>query len=186
MLLFWHRDDRGYQGYEVSISGIFRGIIETNHFDDFKEFLRDAGFDSNISFEEKDGKYKMYYTFTNKRIDFLDNASTGAKSLTLFYYWLQRIQYDENPPSLVFMDEFDAFYHSELARFIIKEIRKIERCQFILTTHDTTVMTNELLRPDCYFLMYKDRVESLAESTNIELMFAQKKEKIYRSGLRNE
>jgi AAA15 family ATPase/GTPase len=186
MLLFWNRDERGYQGYDVGSGELSKGIIEANHFDDFKEFLKRAGLDSNIIFEKKNDKYEMYYTFTNKKIDFWDSASTGAKALTLFYYWIQRVQYGENPPSLVFIDEFDAFYHSELSHFIIKEIKKIERCQFILTTHDTTVMTNELLRPDCYFLMYKDRVQSLAESTNKELRFAHNLEKIYRSGLRNE
>jgi AAA15 family ATPase/GTPase len=125
----------------------------------------------------------MYYTFANRKIEFWECASTGTRSLALFYFWLQRVQFGENPPSFVFIDEFDAFYHSALARFIIKEIKKINKCQFVLTTHDTTVMTNELLRPDCYFLMYKDKIETLAESTNKELRYAHNLEKIYRAGI---
>jgi len=186
MLLFWQHEDRGYQGYNVGSGSVFKGIIEANHFGDFKEFLKHAGLDSNINYNKNDDKYSVYFTFQRKTLDFWENTSTGARALSLFYYWLQQIQYDENPPSLVFIDEFDAFYHSSLARFLIEMIKKIKRCQFILTTHDTSIMTNDLLRPDCYLLMYKDRIQSLAESTNKELRIAHNLEKIYRSGIRNE
>ena len=186
MLLFWQLDTRGYQGYSFGNSDMLSEIIETNHFEDFKESLKKAGLDFNIDFELNNDKYTVYFLFENKKIDFWEIASTGMKSFTLFYYWLQQIQYEKNPPLFVIMDEFDAFYHSGLARFIVKKIKEINNCQFILTTHDTSIMTNELLRPDCYFLMYKGRIQSVAESTDKDLREAHNLEKMYRADVFNE
>jgi AAA15 family ATPase/GTPase len=183
MLLFWQLDNRGYQGYGVGSNDILKTIIENNHFEDFKKFLKLAGLDSNISFERYNDKYVVYFIFENKRINFWESASTGMKSLTLFYHWFQHIQYEKNPPLFVFIDEFDAFYHIALARYIIEEIKSIEKCQIIMTTHDTTIMSNDLLRPDCYFFMYKDRIKSLAEATDKELRQAHNLEKMYRAGV---
>jgi AAA15 family ATPase/GTPase len=188
MLLFWDRNGRGYQGYETEGgSDLLKIIIEAGHFEDFRDFLKGAGLDSNIDFIKFDNAYRAIYTFQNDQvIDFWNSASTGTKALTLFYYWLQQIKYGANPPSLVFIDEFDAFYHNSLAAHVIKELKNISKCQFVLTAHNTSIMTNDLLRPDCYFLMYKDRLQSLADSTDKELRVAHNLEKIYRAGIKNE
>ena len=186
MLLFWQLDNRNYQGYSIERSDIYSKIIETNHFEDFKESLKQAGLDCNITYEKLNDKYQIYLLYENGKKLFWEVASTGTKSFTLFYYWLQQIQYDKNPPLFVIIDEFDAFYHSGLARFIVKKIKEINNCQFILTTHDTSIMTNELLRPDCYFLMYKGRIQSVAESTDKDLREAHNLEKMYRADVFNE
>ena len=189
MLLFWQLDNRGYHGYALGTFGISNAIIENHHFDDFKQFLEQAELDSNIIYKkqnDKNEKYSIVFKYGDKEIDYWNNASTGMKSVSLFYVWFQFIKYGKNPPSLVFIDEFDAFYHAQLAQFIIREIKKVENCQIILTTHDTTVMSNDLLRPDCYFLMYKDRIQSLADSTDKELRLAHNIEKMYRAGIFND
>ena len=54
--------------------------------------------------------------------------------------------------------------------------------QFILTTHNTAVITNDLLRPDCYFLMGKKKIQSLSKSTSKELREAHNIEKMYKAG----
>ncbi len=54
--------------------------------------------------------------------------------------------------------------------------------QVILTTHNTSLMSNDLLRPDCYFLMYKDKINPLSELTDKELRLAHNIEKMYRAG----
>jgi AAA15 family ATPase/GTPase len=84
------------------------------------------------------------------------------------------------------MDEFDAFYHQRLSEFVIKTLKKINACQFILTTHDTGVMNNDSMRPDCLFLMYKDRIQSLSSATDKELRQAHNIEKMYRAGAFDE
>jgi hypothetical protein len=178
--------DRKYQGYEIGRHLLADGIIENNHFEDFKLFLKKAGLESNINYEKKDDKYEIYFVFKNKRVEFWSACSTGMKSLILFYFWMQRIKFSENAPSLVFIDEFDAFYHQKLAQFLIQELKKLDNCQIILTTHDTSIMTNDILRPDCLFLMYKDKIKSVADSTDKELRIAHNIEKMYRAGAFNE
>jgi hypothetical protein len=54
--------------------------------------------------------------------------------------------------SFVFIDEFDAFYHYELSESVQKRLRRIPGVQIFTTTHNTDLMSNDLLRPDCYFL----------------------------------
>jgi len=68
-----------------------------------------------------------------------------------------------------------------LAEAIIEELKKND-CQVILTTHNSGLMTNKLLRPDCYFFMYKHKIVSMANSTLKELRQAHNIEKMYRNG----
>lgn len=46
-----------------------------------------------------------------------------------------------------------------------------------MTTHNTSILTNDLLRPDCYFLMKKDIIRSLSKRTSKELREAHNIEK---------
>ena len=65
---------------------------------------------------------------------------------------------------------------------MIVEKLKETGVQFILTTHNTSIMTNDLLRPDCYFEMTKKQIRSLSKSTQKELREAHNIEKMYKSG----
>jgi AAA15 family ATPase/GTPase len=182
MLLFWQRDDRGYIGYETGSGDLIRGIIERGNFDNFKKFLESAGLASNIGYEQNNtGRYSIFYKFHNRDVNFWQSSSTGIHSLILFYYWLQRLESEKPRPSFLFIDEFDAFYHQELSKFVVNELKR-NPCQIVLTTHNTGIMTNDLLRPDCYYLMYKDRIKSIASLTDKELRFGNNIEKMYRTG----
>jgi AAA15 family ATPase/GTPase len=182
MLLFWQLMNRGYIGYKIGVTGMFNDIIEQGHFDDFKNFLESAGVVENIGFSKNaNGDYEVYCKFENRQVVFWDICSTGTKSLVLFYYWLQRLKSDGPRPSFLFIDEFDAFYHQELSEFVVKELKE-SPCQVVLTTHNTSIMTNDLLRPDCYYLMFKDKIKSIASLTDKELRFGNNIEKMYRAG----
>jgi len=62
----------------------------------------------------------------------------GTVSLTLFYFWYQRLK-DKEKCSFLFIDEFDAFYHHALARTIIERLKEVENTQVLLTTHNTSI-----------------------------------------------
>jgi AAA15 family ATPase/GTPase len=112
MLFFWQAMRRGYMGYTTGSNTIWNSIIANNHFDDFKLFLKNAGFDSNIAYKKIDSnQYMVYFQFENCKPNFWNNASSGLQSISVFYYWLQMMKYETKPPSFVFIDEFDAFYH---------------------------------------------------------------------------
>jgi AAA15 family ATPase/GTPase len=153
MLLFWQLDNRGYQGYDIGRTDMLRDIVKHGHFDRFKEFLKTVGLDYNIVYRKKsEDDYSFFYNFKNGSIDFWETCSTGTRSLVVFYFWLQRIKYEDIKPSFVYIDEFDAFYHQRLSEFVVRELLH-NSCQVVLTTHNTGIMTNDLLRPDCYYLI---------------------------------
>ena len=191
MLFFRNLDDRTYVGYEVGTHRMFETIINNKHFEQFVQFLASAEVPANLKYQKVGNEYNVYFSYRTEQekfsiIDFFDNCSTGMKSLSVFFYWMQNALFNEDPPSFIYIDEFDAFYHQRLAEYVIKAIKKIKECQFILTTHDTGVMSNEIMRPDCLFLMYKDKIQAVSASTEKELRFAHNIEKMYRAGAFDE
>ena len=187
MLFFRNLDDRTYAGYDIGVAELFSGIINKKHFKDFVDFLASAKVPSNLEYQKMGSQYKVFFSYTTGKnekslIDFYENCSTGMKSLIVFFYWVRNALFDDKPPSFIFIDEFDAFYHQDLAEFVIKKIKEIKDCQFILTTHDTGVMSNDIMRPDCLFLMHKDKIQAISTLTNKELRFAHNIEKMYRAG----
>ena len=182
MLLFWSLESRGYIGYITGTHTILNDIIDNNHFEDFIKFLKKVHSDSNIIFKDENGKKKIYFDFNGKLLDFWSTSSTGMHSLALFYFWLQRIKYEKQVPSLVFIDEFDAFYHHSLSEQIVKELLD-NNCQVIITTHNNSLLSNDLIRPDCYFVLNKGKIKSLSDLTDKDIRYAHNLEKMYRSGV---
>lgn len=82
----------------------------------------------------------------------------------------------------MFIDEFDAFYHYELAESIVKLLEKMPQTQVILTSHNTNLLTNRIMRPDCYFILSDNKLTSFANATNRELREGHNLEKLYKSG----
>ncbi|HKM35999.1 MAG TPA: AAA family ATPase [Lachnospiraceae bacterium] len=184
MLEFWSLDRRDFQGFEPLTNNgrnIGRDIIDQKNVEEFKQFLGNIGVENNIVAEKNpDGEFDLYYNYKNRKVDFLDNCSSGIRALTLFFFWLQRMRDSSHPASLVCIDEFDAFYNYSISAEIIKLLKKVN-CQVILTTHNTTLMTNELLRPDCFFIMSQEKIASFPNLTDKELRHAHNLEKMYKS-----
>jgi len=179
MLFFRSLDDNIYLGIEVGTNDMAADIIEKENVNDLEEFLNKAGIECKLKAVNEFDKKKIVFDFEGKTIPFWQIASTGTRSLVLFYYWFQRLR-ENTKVSFLFIDEFDAFYHHELSTLIVEELKKTG-VQFILTTHNTSIMTNDLLRPDCYFLMNKNKIRSLARSTPKELREAHNIEKMYKA-----
>lgn len=179
MLFFRSLDQNIYLGLETGSGGIQEDIIKRDNVKDLQEFLNRAGVDCLLTTKKELDTEVLAFQFEEKSISFYQIASTGTKSLTLFYYWLQRLK-EKSKVKFLFIDEFDAFYHHELSAIIVEELKKTG-IQFILTSHNTSIITNDLLRPDCYFLMTKNKICSLAKSTPKELREAHNIEKMYKA-----
>jgi AAA15 family ATPase/GTPase len=180
MLFFRALNDSIYLGFERGRYNVLSDIIQHGNIEDFKQFLNEAGIECKLAVIDKNGKPELVFSFDGKIINFSEIASTGTRSLTLFYFWWQRLKKNKEF-SFIFIDEFDAFYHHELSELIVKKLRELENVQVILTTHNTSIMTNDLFRPDCYFLMNKEVIKPLDQCTEKELRFAHNLEKIYRA-----
>ncbi len=182
MLFFRTLRENNYIGLEKGAKDVSADLIK--NIDEFQMFLDDAGLNLTLTTLEYNDEKKLGIKFPNKTLPFFDIASQGTISLALFYYWFHRLTID-NKISFVFIDEFDAFYHHSLAKSIVNKLKNTEP-QIIITTHNTSIMTNDLLRPDCYFIIKNNTaITPLSESTSKELREAHNLEKMYRSGAFN-
>lgn len=86
----------------------------------------------------------------------------------------------------MYLDEFDAFYHTELAQNILKILIDMEEVQVIVSTHNTDIITNELLRPDCYYILKDNEITPFYKRTRKALREAHNLQKMYKAGAFNE
>ncbi|MCK5726169.1 MAG: AAA family ATPase [Thiotrichaceae bacterium] len=184
MLFFRSLEKNNYIGFQQGSRDIAADIIERNNIADFQSFLNKAGIECKLNIIDDGHSPSLAFDFDGKLVSFFEIASQGTRSLALFYYWFQRLRDKNTEVLFLFVDEFDAFYHHGLSALIVKELRGI-KAQVIITTHNISIMTNELLRPDCYFLMNKKDICSLAGSTVKELREAHNIEKMYKAGTFN-
>lgn len=178
MLLFYSLDSRGYEGFMNGSESIAEGIVNSGKVQDFQEFLKENNIEYDLYGCEVDGRKAIYCHFDHKDADFFKIASTGTRSLALFYYWYIRMQ----KASFVFIDEFDAFYHYELSESVQEKLKTISDVQVFTTTHNTDLMSNDLLRPDCYFLLKDNRIKAISDLTEKELRQAHNLQKMYKAG----
>ena len=177
MLFFRSLDNREFIGLKEGGSNIEEYIIQYNLAEDFAAFLKETSNQDYKFAQPSPGENMLYCVMGGVRIPFLWVASTGTLNLELQYYWLKEMV---NAP-FVFIDEFDAFYHHELSRMVINKLKEAG-VQFVVTTHNTSIMSNDLMRPDCYFLMNSSRILPLPKCTEKELREAHNIEKIYKAG----
>jgi AAA15 family ATPase/GTPase len=67
-----------------------------------------------------------------------------------------------------------------LSKFIIRKLQKID-VQVVFTTHNTDIMTNDLSRPDCYFILNDNKITSVNKLTDQELRKAHNLQKLYKA-----
>ena len=182
--MLWYRslsDGNTYAGFTNGASTLSEMLYEKGTAEGFEKFLKENGLDYSLEFEEVDGKHTLMALFNNgkKKVTFNSVASTGTKALFLFYVW-SVTAFDQI--SLLFIDEFDAFLHYESAASIVKALNCTHNFQTILTTHNTYLMQNKLTRPDCCYIMTKNKISNLYEATDKEIREAHNLEKMYING----
>ena len=156
-------------------------LYQNGTVEDFSKFLKENDLDYELSFDEEDGEHILMASFNGgaKKVPFASVASTGTAALFLFYAWsvsaFEQI-------SLLFIDEFDAFFHYEAAESVVKRLNSAKRFQTILTTHNTYLMQNQLTRPDCCYIMTKNKISNLYDATDKEIRAAHNLEKMYING----
>ena len=180
MLFFRSLQENNYIGFKTGSESISKLILEKNNLKKLETFLNKANIECKLIEIEIDGKREIAFDFDTHSISFYEIASSGTRSLTLLFYWIQMM--DEI--SFAYIDEFDAFYHNNLSKLIVKELRSKDT-QIILTTHNTSIMNNDLYRPDCYFKLMKNEVIPLCDLTSKVLRKANNLEKLERAGAFN-
>lgn len=176
--MLWFRcvDVKEFIGIETQDSGnIEEYFIANDLVQEFSEFL------DNISGQKFDfvppqkGDKQLWYKVGSSEVLFNTTASTGTRSLELLFFGLKRMK----DAKFVFIDEFDAFYHFDLAFKLCKYMFEIDS-QIFLSSHNTYLMTNDLLRPDCNFLINGNKIKPLCDCTDKDLRFGHNIEKLFR------
>lgn len=144
----------------------------------FEDFLNLMGIECKMVLKElPDGQVELYFAH-KKLVPFYRTASSGTLALTSLY---QKIV---SNCSLIYIDDFAAFYHYEMAEKLICYFKdKYPECQFIMTSHNTNLMTNKIVRPDCLFILSsRGTLTALCDATERELREGHNLEKMYISG----
>ena len=185
--MLWFRSVSGnnYIGFETGVTSLEEWIIGKGYVKDFNAFLNDiCGMSVNLGIAKgADGKQMLVEKHANGPLIFWQVRSSGTSAAELFYFWMKR--FDE--VSFLFLDEYDAFYHFELAGRIIDKLKTYKDLQVIFTTHNTSLMGNSILRPDCYMLLADGKLRSYIDRAGgREIREGHNLEKIYRNGGLND
>ncbi|TGX80529.1 ATP-binding protein [Palleniella muris] len=174
MLLFWNHEERGFAGLDERVSFIEEFIIANGLVSDFSKFLESVS-GQEFKFKNPNKGDTQLICDMGNGVPFNKIRSTGTSSLTLLYFWTQKM----SKASFVMIDEFDAFYHFALSFNICKKLFAYSN-QIFVTSHNTYLMSNDLLRPDCNFIIGNCRIKPLNACTEKELRWGNNIEKMYR------
>lgn len=159
----------------------FEYLNEKEHLQDFEEFLNAMGINCTLVLKKLPDDRKELYFKHDKLIPFYANASSGTLNLVNLY---RKIIMSVWEASFIYLDEFDAFYHYEMAESVIQYFKtRFPKTQMIMTSHNTNLMTNRLIRPDCLFILsLMGTLTALCNATQRELREGHNLEKMYISG----
>ena len=180
--MLWYRSlSKGneYFGYANGGSLLCEKLYESGKLREFVKFLEENGLKYKLNFELLNGVHELIAYFDKGKALFTSVASTGTMALFLYFIWSITAF---NDVSLLFIDEFDAFFHYESAENIIKQLNKFTNIQAILTSHNTYLMQNKFTRPDCCYIMTENKITNLSNATDKEIREAHNLEKMYVNG----
>ena len=181
MLFFSSVNGNRYMGAS-NITGTICGIIaEAGEVKGLQKFLEDMGITYQLELGETDDGPSIYAVFKSSKVLLSKVWSSGTRALCSLYVWLMQIR----TLSFMYLDEFDAFYHYEMSQAVIEYLKKYP-VQVIFTSHNTNLMTNELLRPDCNFELRDNRITAFSDKTKKALRKAHNIPKMYKAGAFNE
>ena len=168
-----------YQGFKSGMKSIVDMILNADCLNSYKNFLSDMGIHYDLFVKKVDNQNMIYVRFdSGKEADLFKIMSSGTTSLSLFYAWYI---YFSKESKFVLIDEFDSYFHHKVSKKIIELLKKAN-CQVVLTTHNTANMSNNILRPDSYYVISNGTVKTIAERAGREVREAQNIEKMYRAG----
>ena len=178
--MLWFRslgNNNEYIGFTNKLENMDDYIIRNGFVRQFEDFLQKYGVDEHLEAIEDITNRKNLY-FKHKRYIPFSAASNGTNALLTLYYWYVQMK----KATFVFIDEFDAFYHFELAEELMKLAIKNLDIQVVFTSHNTNLLTNRFMRPDCCFILTRKKLSSFADATPRILQEGNNLEKLYMGG----
>lgn len=173
------RDANKYIGYKLGSEKLNEIILNNGRLEDFNAFINDMGLNYTlVPLKLMSGALTIGAKFENdKVVEFESMASSGTRTLMLFYCWF--IEFGKL--TFLVIDEFDAYYHHELSEKILSIIQSFDNMQSIVTTHNVTLLHTDCTRPDCAYVIENGSINNLSSLTKRELREAHNIEKLYRA-----
>lgn len=181
--MLWFRSLKGneFMGAMNNGEDLNDFIINNHYVKKFNDFLIECGQKYDLcELDTGFGKKVLGVQYKKGRVPFSEVASTGTLTLWLYFYWINRLE--DKKISFMFLDEFDAFYHYELSVKILKDINNKTHFQSIITSHNTFLIDNEIMRPDCYATLKDGKLKTFAESTKKTIRLGHNLEKMMLGG----
>lgn len=149
-----------------------------NGVEGLESFLQEVGLPFKL-LEKDTGEGKtIYCKMGDREVAFALLLSSGTRALIFLYLWYMK----KEEYSFIFIDEFDAFYHTDLSIAVIRKLMMERNIQVIFTSHNTDIISNELLRPDCYFILEDNVIQPFCNLTDKSLREAHNLQKMYKAG----
>ena len=155
-----------------------RRLAESGKVEDLERFLNRFGIREKLVVRQNPSGEQVVYFDKKRLVPFYRNCSSGTRSLLGLYNALET----NSAPSLLFIDEFDACYHHELAEALIAYFKEQTSTQIICTTHNTDLFSNRMMRPDCLFILSESGLVVAADATSRELREGHNLEKLFKAG----
>lgn len=173
------RDANKYIGYKLGSEKLNEIILNNGRLEDFNAFINDMGLNYTlVPLKLMSGALTIGAKFENdKVVEFESIASSGTRTLMLFYCWF--IEFEKL--AFLVIDEFDAYYHHELSEKILSIIQSFDNMQSMVTTHNVTLLHTDCTRPDCAYVIENGSINNLSSLTKRELRKAHNIEKLYRA-----
>lgn len=183
MLWFSSTEGNSYIGFSNVKGNLFEAIARNeNAVADLELFLHEMGIDYSLVARDKGEGQNVYCIMGDREVKLSSMMSSGTRSLIFFFYWYMQVE----KVSFVYIDEFDAFYHTDLATAVIKRVIELEDTQAIITSHNTDLLSNGLMRPDCIFKLKDNTIRSFSDLTDKALREAHNLQKMYKAGAFND
>lgn len=155
-------------------------VLSAGKVEELEAFLHDHGIVEQLEARpDAAGTQVLYMRKSKRAIPFAEACSSGTRTL-LRLFVMERLS--DSPPSLLVLDEFDAYYHHALSELVLRGMLSNRDVQMIATTHNTDLFSNKTLRPDCLFVLSGGRIVPAADATTRELREGHNLEHLYKAG----
>lgn len=166
-----------YLGFTTGVDSLDTKIIQNGKLGEFQEFLKQNGLNYKLMpIFDAVGQKIIGAVFGTKVVPFNSISSSGTRILELVFYW--SMHFDK--ATMVLIDEYDAYFHSDVAANLLNMLKKIDNAQIILTTHNTRLFSNEFTRPDCCFVHNGNAIKPVCNLSDREFRKGDNLERMYR------
>ncbi|MBR6870237.1 MAG: ATP-binding protein [Candidatus Methanomethylophilaceae archaeon] len=153
-----------------------RFVVQNGHLDLFQSFLKEVCSIDVDLFADGD---RIMIRKGSSALPFRESVSRGTMIACRLYAWTVRCR-DRN--ALIYFDDFDDMFHYRMAENAIRTIISQNSAQCIFVTHNTGLVSNDFLRPDCCFIMADGELRSLSSLTDKDIRRGHNLEKMLREG----